>query len=109
MSSEFWLGLDKIHRMSHGTENVLRIEMEDFEGEKRYAEYSPFQILNECEQYKLIIGNYSGWYVDRYVFGMACQTSDYKDKLLVQSFSKNLNLSHSPPWRRVLGRKLVRL
>ena len=109
LSSEFWLGLDKIHRMSHGIENVLRIEMEDFEGEKRYAEYSPFQILNECEQYKLIIGNYSGWYVDRYVFGMACQTSDYKDKLLVQSFSKNLNLSHSPPWRRVLGRKLVRL
>ena len=64
LSREFWLGLEKIHRMSMGTENVLRIEMEDFEGEQRYAEYRPFQVLNECEQYKLVIGNYSGFYSD---------------------------------------------
>jgi hypothetical protein len=60
LSGDFWLGLDMIHRMSNNIENVLRIEMEDFEGERRYAEYRLFQVLNECEQYKLIIGNYSG-------------------------------------------------
>ena len=61
LSGEFWLGLNKIHRISKRIENILRIEMENFEGEKRYAEYGMFEILNQCEHYKLIIGNYSGW------------------------------------------------
>ena len=65
LSNEFWLGLDRIHRMTTDKENILRIEIEDFEGEKRYAEYRPFQILNECEQYKLVIGNYSGLFSSR--------------------------------------------
>ena len=36
LSGEFWLGLDKIHRLTP----QLRIDMQDFEGNSSYAQYS---------------------------------------------------------------------
>ena len=59
-SGEFWLGLDKIHRLSKSGQNVLRVDLEDFENETRYAKYSTFAIANETYQYKLTVGGYSG-------------------------------------------------
>ena len=37
LSGEFWLGLDRIHRLTLDNNSMLRVDMEDFEGEGAYA------------------------------------------------------------------------
>ena len=39
LKSEFWLGLDKIHRLTSDNNSMLRVDLEDFEGNTGYAEY----------------------------------------------------------------------
>ena len=60
LSGEFWLGLNKIHRLSMSGQNVLRVDLEDFENETRYANYSTFAVANETDKYRLTVGGYSG-------------------------------------------------
>ena len=60
LTSEFWLGLDKINRLTSTTQNKLRIDMEDFSGKTRYAEYDFFSVASERQKYKLDLGTYSG-------------------------------------------------
>ena len=59
LSGEFWLGLDKIHRLTTATQK-LRIDMEDTSGNTKYAEYDLFAVTSETEKYKLSLGTYSG-------------------------------------------------
>ncbi|XP_019718616.1 angiopoietin-related protein 7 [Hippocampus comes] len=56
---DFWLGNDHIFRLTRQP-SVLRIEMEDWEGETRYAEYGLFSVANELNSYKLLLANYRG-------------------------------------------------
>ena len=58
MSGEFWLGLKNIRRLTKDTE--LRVDLEDFEGEKRYAKYETFKVKGEHYKYKLVVEGYSG-------------------------------------------------
>ncbi len=60
LSGEFWLGNDRIERLTSDETNMLRVELEDFEGNTAYAEYDKFGVTNENDKYKLILGNYSG-------------------------------------------------
>ena len=60
LSGEFWLGLDNINRLSMSGQNVLRVDLEDFENETRYAEYITFAVANETDKYRLTVGGYSG-------------------------------------------------
>ena len=60
LSGEFWLGLDKIHRMTSQTKNKLRVELEDFDGNTAYAEYDTFAVADEADKYRLSVGNYTG-------------------------------------------------
>ncbi len=59
LSGEFWLGNNKIHRLTSG-DNILRVDMTDFEGNTSYAEYDKFGVTSENDKYKLIRGMYSG-------------------------------------------------
>ena len=54
------LGLDKIHRLTSDNNNMLRVNLEDFEGNTAYAEYNLFGVMSEKDKYKLILGSYSG-------------------------------------------------
>ncbi|XP_017743479.1 PREDICTED: angiopoietin-related protein 7 isoform X2 [Rhinopithecus bieti] len=56
---DFWLGNEHIHRLSRQPTR-LRVEMEDWEGNLRYAEYSHFVLGNELNSYRLFLGNYTG-------------------------------------------------
>ena len=60
LCDEFWLGLDKIHRLTSDVSNSLRVDLEDFEGKNAYAEYNMFRVMSEKDKYKLILGSYSG-------------------------------------------------
>ncbi|XP_015603308.1 angiopoietin-2 [Cephus cinctus] len=57
---EFWLGNENIYMLTNNEDYMLRVELEDFEGNKRYAQYSHFKIYSETEYYKLEIDGYEG-------------------------------------------------
>lgn len=57
---EFWQGNDKVHRITAATPHKLRVDMEDFEFNTRYAEYRSFATANEVLKYKLTVSGYSG-------------------------------------------------
>ena len=61
MSGEFWLGLENIKRLTKNKDkNIkeLRVNLEDFKGEKRYAKYETFKV--KAGNYKLTVEGYSG-------------------------------------------------
>ena len=61
LNGEFWLGLSKIHRLTQdGTDYTLRVDLEDFENESRYAKYSTFNIGDSTTDYTITVGGYSG-------------------------------------------------
>jgi hypothetical protein len=39
---------------------MLRVDLADNIGEKRYAEYNTFRVSNEADNYRLFIGQYCG-------------------------------------------------
>ncbi|XP_047544175.1 angiopoietin-related protein 2 [Vanessa atalanta] len=57
---EFWLGNENIYMLTNNDDYMLRVELEDFDGNKRYAQYSHFKIYSEAEYYKLEIDGYEG-------------------------------------------------
>ena len=59
-SGEFWLGLDKLHRLTVSSISKLRVDLADVVGNTAYAEYSSFAVANETDKYKLSLGSYSG-------------------------------------------------
>lgn len=55
---EFWLGLDKIHRLTRNkTYNRLRVDLGTITGKTVHAEYDWFGIGTEMVEYRLYIGN----------------------------------------------------
>ena len=56
----FWLGLEKIHQLTHNMDNMeFYVGLENFEGETAFARYSSFAIDNEDAGYTLRIGGFS--------------------------------------------------
>ncbi|XP_046862023.1 LOW QUALITY PROTEIN: ryncolin-1-like [Xenia sp. Carnegie-2017] len=79
LKTEFWLGLDKINRLTSLSQNKLRIDMEDTAGNTQYAEYNFFSVTSEKLKYKLSLGTYSGTAGDSFKSshkGMAFTTKD---------------------------------
>ena len=61
LNGEFWLGLKKIHRLTNQNyTSKLRVDLEDFDNNVRYAEYSNFSIGNSSTDYEITSGEYSG-------------------------------------------------
>ena len=57
---EFWLGLDKIHRLTLGNNTKLHVDLEDNHGNTAFAEYDSFTVASERAKYRLSLGRYSG-------------------------------------------------
>ena len=60
LTAEFWLGNDKIHRLTASRPSSLRVDMEDWNGVRVYAKYGRFSIGDEHAQYRLEVSSYSG-------------------------------------------------
>ena len=78
-AGEFWLGLSNIHRLTKEGSNTLRVDLEDFEGNTAYANYSTFNVSDGSTEYILTVGGYSGDAEDRlttYHNGMRFSTRD---------------------------------
>ncbi|XP_078360407.1 tenascin-R-like [Oculina patagonica] len=59
LNGEFWLGLDKVNRLTKTTKNELRVDLEDTAGKTAYAEYDMFAVTSERTKYQLSLGTYS--------------------------------------------------
>ena len=60
LTGEFWLGLSKINRLTKEQPNTLRVDLGDFDGNTRYAQYTTFSVGNSTTEYNLTVGGYSG-------------------------------------------------
>ncbi|XP_030845805.1 ficolin-2-like [Strongylocentrotus purpuratus] len=60
VSSEHWLGNEKIHRLTDQKKYELRIDLEDFDGNTRYANYVLFKMADRTGLYNLTVHGYSG-------------------------------------------------
>ena len=59
LNGEFWLGLSKMHRLTT-TSTRLRVDLADFDGDVRYAEYTVFQVGDSDSKYRLTVSGYHG-------------------------------------------------
>ena len=62
LNGNFWLGLEKIRRLTKSDQNILRVDLADFTNEKAYAKYGTFSVATESEFYKLKVNHFSGKY-----------------------------------------------
>ena len=59
-SSEFWWGLERLHAATRDRPREMRVDMEDFFGNKVYAHYTSFSIASESQMYAIFVSGYSG-------------------------------------------------
>ncbi|XP_060065732.1 fibrinogen C domain-containing protein 1-B-like [Ylistrum balloti] len=57
---EFWMGNEFLYAVVSQGWYELRIDMEDFDGERRYAKYKLFRIANSASRYRLSVAGFSG-------------------------------------------------
>ncbi|XP_026214902.1 microfibril-associated glycoprotein 4-like [Anabas testudineus] len=60
VAGEYWLGLENIFLLTMRKKNELRVDMEDWEGGKAFAQYSSFSIDSENVGYELHLGSFTG-------------------------------------------------
>ncbi|CAF0866764.1 unnamed protein product [Adineta steineri] len=56
---QFWLGNDRLSMLTNQDLYQLRVDMEDFGGQKRFAQYYSFRVSNEQDNYRLSLGSYT--------------------------------------------------
>ena len=97
LTGEFWLGNDKIHRLTASKPSSLRVELEDWSGGKAYAKYSKFKIGDEQAQYRLEVGSYSGTAKDSLTYhnNMGFSTKDRDND---RWSSNNCAVRHTSAW-----------
>ncbi|XP_046861535.1 ryncolin-4-like [Xenia sp. Carnegie-2017] len=97
LKGEFWLGLDKIYRLTSARRNKLRVDLGDWSGNKAYAECDYFAVKNETHKYQLSLGAYSGTAGDSLSRhnGMAFTTKDSDND---KKNGGNCAIHHSGAW-----------
>ena len=61
LGGNFWLGLEKIHRLTKAVQGaVLRVDLRHWNGAYGYAKYTTFKVNDESDKYRLTVENYSG-------------------------------------------------
>ena len=60
LNGEFWLGNDKLHRLTGGGNMMLRVDVEDYDAVRAYAEYTTFSVADSSDNFRLAIGGYRG-------------------------------------------------
>ncbi|XP_073336053.1 fibrinogen like 1B [Pagrus major] len=59
-NDEFWLGNDHIHSILSEGQNLVKIDLMDWNGKRNYAFYENFRIADEADKYRLQYELYSG-------------------------------------------------
>ncbi|XP_061176978.1 ficolin-1-like [Saccostrea echinata] len=77
-SKNYWIGNDAIHALTKDQDQELRVNLQRFNGETAFAEYSTFYIGNEADKYRMTVSGYNGTAGDGldYHNGMKFSTKD---------------------------------
>ncbi|XP_062616953.1 fibroleukin-like isoform X2 [Saccostrea cucullata] len=59
-SKNYWIGNDAIYELTKNKDQELRVELQSFDGDTAYAEYSTFYVVDEYSKYKLTVSGFSG-------------------------------------------------
>ena len=101
LNGEFWIGLDKIHRLTVSGGYKLRVDLEDIHGKTAFAEYSSFSVRNETAKYQLNLGSYSGKFMQdwkRISWRKMLLIGKYNDK---KKERKKIRFFFLPNWARL--------
>ncbi|VDH95879.1 Hypothetical predicted protein [Mytilus galloprovincialis] len=60
LNTEFWLGNDKLYKLTSNGHYKLRVNLAGFNGDKAFAKYSSFYVGDKTTNYKLTVNGYSG-------------------------------------------------
>ena len=60
LGKNFWLGNDKIYRITAANKMSLPIELKDCSGKKVFAHYDVYKVDNEKNNYKITVIGYNG-------------------------------------------------
>ncbi|XP_016421164.1 microfibril-associated glycoprotein 4-like [Sinocyclocheilus rhinocerous] len=82
---EYWLGVEFIHQLTRRHQYKLRVDLEDFEGQKAYAVYKSFSVDSEADGYKL--------HVSGFVDGGAGDSLSPHNGMKFSTFDKDQDLS----------------
>ncbi|XP_003390107.1 PREDICTED: ryncolin-4-like [Amphimedon queenslandica] len=99
LNEEFWLGLNKINRLTAGQSTSLRVDFETFPypREKKYATYSTFKVGNADTEYTLTVSGYGGDAGDGMICtnGMKFSTKDRDNDMIA---TKNYAVMNEGAW-----------
>ena len=59
LNREFWLGLSQLERLTKSP-TELRVDLEDFDNDARFAKYSTFNVGDSASNYALTVAGYRG-------------------------------------------------
>ncbi|XP_062597371.1 fibroleukin-like, partial [Saccostrea cucullata] len=59
-SKNYWIGNDAIFELTKNKDQELRVELQRFNGDEAYAQYSTFYVGDMYNKYKLTVSGYSG-------------------------------------------------
>lgn len=57
---KYFTGNDFLHAITSSAHYKLRVDLTDFKGNRRFAEYSTFSISSASDKYRLDVDGYSG-------------------------------------------------
>ena len=60
LKGNFWLGLEKMHKLTNTPQTILRFDLKHSDGSRGYAEYDNFKVADESQNYMLSLGAYDG-------------------------------------------------
>ena len=89
LHGEFWLGNDNLHRLTAAGSVSLRVDLEDFEGNIRYAEYATFKVADQADKYRIVISGYSGTAGDS-LNKQRYNKQQFKNEVIKSKMSDNL-------------------
>ena len=101
LKREFWLGLDHIHCLTSAAPRTeLRVDLADFEGNYKYAQYSFFSVGNSGTNYRLNIAGYTGTAGDALAWhnGMQFTTKDRDNDQYSRGNCASSNERQGPWW-----------
>lgn len=60
LEGEYWIGLEYIHQLTQSGDYEMRVDLQDWANETRWAKYEHFSLSNEEHNYTLSLGDYEG-------------------------------------------------
>ena len=97
LNGEFWLGLEKIYRLTASAQDtLLQVNMTDFEGGKVFAAYSHFSLGPGTTEYKLVVSGYNGTAGDTL---NEVNNAPFSSKDNDNDFSTSLSVNCAAEWR----------